>query len=189
MHFSKKLTGFTLVELVTVIAVISILVMISAPFFSSLLRSSESNQVFNRFYPALSDARIQAATLHYAVGVCGSSNHLNCDNDWNKGALLFIDQNQNRALENTETILNYYPTNIKYGQISWRGAGSSNSQVLLYTAERGRLDMSNGSFRYCAEENYWHRMIILPKIGSPRHSKDSNGDGIDETASGINITC
>lgn len=189
MQFLRKMTGFTLVELVTVIAVISILVMISAPFFSSLLRSSEANQVFNRFYLALSDARIKAATLHYAIGLCGSSDYTNCDNDWNKGALLFIDQNHNRALDNTETILNYYPTNIKYGQVSWHGAGGSTSNVLLYTAERGRLDMSNGSFRYCAEENYWHRMIILPKIGSARSSKDTNGDGIHETASGTNISC
>lgn len=189
MHFSKKMAAFTLVELVTVIAVISILVVISAPFFNSLLRSSESNQVFNRFYPALSDARTKAATLHYAVGLCGSGDRASCDDDWNQGALLFIDQNQNRALDNNETILSYYPTNIKYGQVSWRGAGSSHSQVLLYTAERGRLDMSNGSFQYCAEENYWHRLIIVPKIGNARPSKDSNGDGIHETAAGTNISC
>lgn len=189
MPFLRKITGFSLVELVTVIAVISILVMISAPFFSSLLRSSEANQLFNRFYPALSDARNKAASLHYAIGVCGSSDHLHCDDDWNKGVLLFIDQNRNRVLDTPDTILNYYPTNMKYGQVSWRGAGSSSSNVLLYTAERGRLDMSNGSFRYCAEKNYWHRMIILPKIASPRSSRDSNGDGIHETASGTNITC
>lgn len=189
MHFFKKFTGFTLVELVTVIAVISILVMISAPFFSSLLRSSESQQVFSRFYPALSDARSRAATLHYAVGLCGSSDHLSCDHNWNKGALLFIDQNQNRTLDNTETVLDYYQTNIKYGQVSWHGAGGSSSNVLLYTPERGRLDMSNGSFYYCAEQSYWHRGIIVPKIGSARSSKDTNGDGIHETASGTNISC
>jgi type IV fimbrial biogenesis protein FimT len=189
MIFMKKTTGFTLVELVTVIAVISILVMFSAPFFNSLLRSYEANQVFNRLYLALSEARIKASTLHSPIGLCGSSDAVSCTNNWNKGALLFIDQNSNRVLDSMETVINYYSTDIKYGQLSWRGAGGSSSQVLLYTAERGRLDMSNGSFWYCAGENYWHRVVILPKIGNPRRSKDRNGDGIHETASGINISC
>lgn len=189
MPFNLKIRGFTLFELVTVIAVISIIVVISTPFFTSLLRSYEANQVFSQLYPPLSDARNKAASLHYSVGLCGSSDQISCDNNWNAGVLLFSDQNSDRILQNTEQVLNYYPIQLKYGTLSWRGAGLPVSNVLLYDADRGRLNMSNGSFKYCAEQSQWYRMVILPKFGQPRQSKDSNNDGIHETASGSNISC
>ncbi|MDR9778663.1 hypothetical protein RJJ65_39655, partial [Rhizobium hidalgonense] len=68
-------------------------------------------------------------------------------------------------------------------------AGLSRASVLLFEPERGRLNMSNGSFWYCAEEAKWHRLVILATMGHSRPSKDNDGDGIHETASGVNISC
>ncbi|XID75401.1 GspH/FimT family pseudopilin [Alkanindiges sp. WGS2144] len=189
MKFSKFFTGFTLFELVTVMAVISITVLISIPFFTSLLRKQEANQLYSVFKPVLSQARARASTLHQPIALCGSSNRLTCDHNWNAGILTFIDQNKNRSLDAAEQILEHHPTRLKYGSMQWRGAGLSRANVLLFEPERGRLNMSNGSFWYCAEQAQWHRLIILSTMGHVRPSKDSNGDGIHETASGRNIRC
>lgn len=185
--YSSK--GFGLFELVTVIAVISIIVLISTPFFSSLLKENQAKTIYTTLKPILAHARAQSHSLHQAVALCGSKSGQSCDNDWNGGILLFLDYNQNRVLDHNEQIIGHYTTAIKYGVLSWRGAGSSRSNVLLFEPERGRLNMSNGSFWYCAEQAKWHRLVILSNMGHVRSSKDSNGDGIHETAAGSNISC
>ncbi len=189
MKYRPLMKGFTLFELVTVIAVLSIIVLISTPFFSSLLKKNEAYQLPHSLKPILAQARNQAYSLHQAVAVCGSMDGQSCDNHWNSGILIFLDYNQNRALDPNESILNYHPLGIKYGLLTWRGAGRSRSNVLLFEPQRGRLNMSNGSFWYCAEQPKWHRLVILSSMGHVRESKDNNGDGIHETAAGINISC
>ena len=181
--------GFTLFELVTVIAIISIIVLISAPFFSSLLKENQAKQIYSTLKPLLSYARNQAHSLHQAVALCGSNNGQTCDGNWNSGILMFLDHNQNRVLDSSEQIIGHHSSAIKYGTLSWRGAGGSRSSVLLFEPDRGRLNMSNGSFWYCAEQAKWHRLVILSNMGHVRASQDNNGDGIHETAAGTNISC
>lgn len=189
MNYTQNVDGFTLFELVTVMAVISIIVLISSPFFTSLLKQNEANKIYYSLKPILADARTHAYSLHHAVGLCGSNNGATCDSNWNEGILTFLDHNQNRLLDADDQVLSYHSLGLKYGTLTWRGAGLSRSSVLLFESERGRLNMSNGSFRYCAEEAKWHRLVILATMGHSRPSKDSNGDGIHETASGVNVSC
>lgn len=189
MNYTQNVDGFTLFELVTVMAVISIIVLISSPFFTSLLKQNEANKIYYSLKPILTDARTHAYSLHHAVGLCGSNNGATCDSNWNEGILTFLDHNQNRLLDADDQVLSYHSLGLKYGTLTWRGAGLSRSSVLLFESERGRLNMSNGSFRYCAEEAKWHRLVILATMGHSRPSKDSNGDGIHETASGVNVSC
>ena len=189
MKHTRNINGFTLFELVTVIAVIYIIVLISSPFLASLLKQNEANKLYYSLKPILTDARTQAYSLHHAIGLCGSNNGTTCNDDWNKGILTFLDHNQNRVLDADDQVLAYHSLSLKYGALTWRGAGLSRSSVLLFESERGRLNMSNGSFWYCAEEAKWHRLVILATMGHSRPSKDSNGDGIHETASGVNISC
>ena len=189
MNYTQNVDGFTLFELVTVMAVISIIVLISSPFFTSLLKQNEANKIYYSLKPILTDARTHAYSLHHAVGLCGSNNGATCDSNWNEGILTFLDHNQNRLLDADDQVLSYHSLGLKYGTLTWSGAGLSRSSVLLFESERGRLNMSNGSFRYCAEEAKWHRLVILATMGHSRPSKDSNGDGIHETASGVNVSC
>ena len=82
MKYVRNSSGFTLFELVTVMAVISIIVLISSPFFTSLLKQNEANKIYYSLKPILTDARTQAYSLHRAVGLCGSNDGLTCNNDW-----------------------------------------------------------------------------------------------------------
>lgn len=189
MKYRPFTRGFTLFELVTVIAVLSIIVLISTPFFSTLLRENEVYRVYPTLNAILSQSRNQAYSTHQAVALCGSMDGIGCDHNWNSGILIFLDSNQNRAFDSGEVILGYHSLNIKYGALSWRGAGGSRSKVLLFEPQRGRLNMSNGSFWYCAEQPKWHRLVILSTMGHVRKSEDKNGDGVHETASGANIRC
>lgn len=189
MKHIRYSNGFTLFELVTVIAVISIIVLISSPFFASLLKQNEANKLYYSLKPILTDARAQAYSLHHAVALCGSNNGITCNDDWTAGILTFLDHNQNRLLDADDQVLSHHSLAIKYGELTWRGAGRSRSSVLLFEPERGRLNMSNGSFWYCAQHPQWHRLVILSSMGHSRSSRDNNGDGVHETASGINISC
>ena len=80
--------------------------------------------------------------------------------------LVFIDKNRNRQVDNDEQILHIEQLNLKYGNLSWRGALSIPN--VTYQAQTALPIGSNGSFYYCSTHLASQQRIVLNKMGHIR---------------------
>src|SRR5450830_1101578 len=89
----RCLRGFTLIELMVVVAVAAILMAVAAPNFSAAMSSTRLGSQANDLIADLRLARSEAATRGAWVVVCPSANGgTNCSasaSDWAKGRMIF----------------------------------------------------------------------------------------------------
>lgn len=184
----KKSNGFTLVESLFVIAVFSILATMATSFLGSLQLKMEGRTAISLLASSLADARNTAISRQVAVATCGSRNASACDNLWQEGVLVFLDPDGNNKPSSASDILGFYRIETNKGNITWKGFGAGSG---LRFDRYGRASASNGSFTYCPgnKENQYARQIIINRGGRVRYSRDKNGDGIHEDASGSALRC
>lgn len=100
--------GFTLVELMTVVAVMAILAAIAFPSFQGTLRSNRMAATSNQLISALSLARSEAIKNTRGAGICASTNGTACDGaDWTRGWMVWSDLNRNGTFDGTDAVLRY----------------------------------------------------------------------------------
>ena len=86
--FSKRSKGFTLIELVVVIAVFGIMTSMAAPSFMTMIRDNRTITQTNELVGSLQLARSEAARRGVQVTI--RSNSVD-DNDWDQGWMVFTD--------------------------------------------------------------------------------------------------
>ena len=91
----KTQDGFTLLELLVVLAVAAVLVGYAIPSFQKLVRSNRLATQANSFLTALYTARSEAVRRSTTVTVCASSNQSTCDTaasaaSWSEGWIVFV---------------------------------------------------------------------------------------------------
>jgi type IV fimbrial biogenesis protein FimT len=179
-------SGMTLIETTIVISILCILVSLAIPLIQNARRNLEANNLFHKISPVLKEARSAAILRHLPVSVCGGSSE-NCTGRWKDGMLTFIDINQNGIIETpNDHILSYAPLELAYGELTWRGAGGR--RHIIYQ-DNGLPLGSNGSLRYCGQEQKYHRSVVLSMMGNTRRSPDRNLDGIFEDTNGLPLIC
>ena len=103
----KRIQGFTLIELMTVVAVIAIASAMAAPSMASLVRANRAAGEITALSAVIRQAKSEAIKRGSAVQLCASKNGSSCSgaNDWAGGWLVFDDQNRNQTLDSGEPIL------------------------------------------------------------------------------------
>ena len=86
-------TGFTLIELMTALTILSIVLAMSVPSFREFTRSNRVTATHNDLVTAFTLARSEALKRSTAVTVCASSDGATCTgaNDWAVGWIVFVD--------------------------------------------------------------------------------------------------
>ncbi|MFO6423202.1 GspH/FimT family pseudopilin [Motilimonas sp. KMU-193] len=97
--------GFTLTELLTVVALAGIILMIALPNFTFLSAESRAYASVSSSTRDLLFARNQAVNHLNTVVACPLANGTQCTNQWHMGVDVFIDHNENDALDTGDTIL------------------------------------------------------------------------------------
>lgn len=173
MIFKKK-NGFTLIELIIVVTILAIISTLALPYFHEIMAQQEMKKIIHKLTSSIQLAKSHAAIEHRNVVICPSSDHLNCQNNkWSSGFISFVDNNKNKQVDRDEKIIFIESTNLKYGNLDWRGTLSTPS--LTFQAENGLPRGFNGSFYYCSTLYVQkHQRIILSPMGHTRTEKLSN---------------
>lgn len=128
-----KYRGFTLIELMIVVAVVAVLASIAAPSFSSFVTGQRVKSAANEFAMAAMFARSEAVKRNGKVVLCVSSSGTSCaaSGGWDLGWIAFHDANSNGSADTGEAIL--------LRQQSYSGAALTGSGVAITYDSNGRL--------------------------------------------------
>jgi type IV fimbrial biogenesis protein FimT len=169
----RKDAGFTLIEALTSVAVISILAVIAVPSFSLMVRHNRAVATINGLHASLNYARHAAIARNSYVAVCKSSDGLQCNHalsDWNSGWLVFenLDRDSTVHVDAGEPILQVHgPLRPQTPVVSNRNS---------FTFRPMELRSVNGTFRYCSEDGRNDRALIVNVMGRVRISDRPNAD-------------
>ncbi len=107
---TRRVRGFTLIELVVTMAVAAILVAVAVPNMRTFIQNGRLNTQVNDLIGDLSLARSEAIKRRSNVGVCKSTNGTTCvgGGDWRDGRAVFVDDiTINGTWDAGETILRF----------------------------------------------------------------------------------
>jgi len=166
--------GFTLIELVIVLAIFSILFHFAAPTFQNIVADSRMTTQINTMATSFNYAKSEAIKRHHNTVICPNDNG-SCarQSHWHNGWLIFIDENFNRELEQEEEVI-YVEAAKKNIKIT-----SSRYRKRVVFRSKGYSYGSNASFIFCDQRGSTNaRAIVLSNTGRTRIA-DKQSDGKD----------
>src|SRR6201982_1577088 len=98
--------GFTVTELMVVVAILAVLLSLGIPSFRYLTNSYRMSAEVNGLLGDLQYARAEAIRQGQTVTACVSNNGTACTGgvNWANGWIVFSDQNTNRTVDLGETV-------------------------------------------------------------------------------------
>lgn len=169
----RRLSGITLIEILTTLTVLSILGALAAPTFSNLRRDAERTATVNRFFHAIFLARSESMKRGAMISICKSANGETCiyrGAEWSAGWLVFVntDRDEPPARDPQEDIIAVYE--------GWE-RGRITSNRLAYSFRPHIQGVVNGTIVFCDSRGAAHaRAIIISHTGRPRVAqRDSRG--------------
>lgn len=164
--------GFSLIELLIVIAIAAILFGMAAPSFSALLQGNRLTAHINHLVSDLNYARSEAVKRNRNVILCKSLDGMNCatTSPWEKGWLIFADNDKDGRHDSAEPILGGrhaqgHNISITYGAFPYH----SRNYVLYYPTG---YSLGNGTFTICdSRGNDYAKALVLYKTGRLRTSR------------------
>lgn len=171
--------GYTLIELLATIAIISILVGSSLPSLSHLFESDTLASSINSLTGALARTRSESIKRNQQVVLCKSQDGESCSTQsrWEQGWIIFSDLDQDRDRDANEPVIQVQTHLSQLIQLDYRAFGSSN--YIVYRPEG--FTRTNGTFTFCVRNNpETARALILMKTGRVRLSTaKSDGSPLD----------
>jgi type IV fimbrial biogenesis protein FimT len=174
--------GYSLIELMTTIAVASILISVAMPGMQSFRLNSHLTGEINAMVSAMHLARNTAITTNSRVTLCASSNATTCEAvAWDKGWIAFIDQDSDQFVDVDETILR---AGSKADNL--RISSTEYATFLMYRPNgrvmRNVVSENTGQFTFCDRRGSGHaKAIILDLSGRPRTA--------DNDSFGVTLSC
>jgi len=101
----KKTLGFSLIEVMIVIAVVAVLGTLATPLFSDLIRNNRMRAQVGDLMGHLAQARTEALRAGARVTLCPGSTSGCSGSAWESGWIGFIDSNSNASLDAGETTI------------------------------------------------------------------------------------
>ncbi|MDO8699941.1 MAG: GspH/FimT family protein [Rhodoferax sp.] len=168
----KKSYGFTLIEVIVVVAIVAVLVALAAPSFVQIIRSTNVASAVNGFLVDMRYARSESIKRGSSVVMCrsnspeassptcGSGSGVDIDGDgigdgWASGWIIFEDLNGDGTVDAGESILKVQARDSSIGSILEGGIGSSTKFRFTPT---GRLRNLSGA--------------TTLTVGNPNYSSD-----------------
>ena len=102
-----KASGFTVIELMFVVALAAVLLTIAAPSLTSMVMSNRISTAAGDLMSDLTFARSTAISRSQRVGICASNDQATCNGaSWGQGWIVYMDLNNNGDFDGApETIV------------------------------------------------------------------------------------
>jgi len=174
----KKITqsGFTLLELMIVIAMMGVLMAVGVPSFKAMLTTNEMADTTNELMLSLRKARATAISSGRNTIVCSSTDGVTCSEaagNWNQGWLVMVDRNIDGSYiaandellwvhelkSNTTITITPSPTTATAGVVN----DFTDTVAFLYTGELA--DGRPGEFHLCSGVGDYPRREISVSVG------------------------
>ncbi len=180
---STKINGFTLLEIMTAIAVFSIVTFVVAPSGATIIKKSRLISEINKTSSFIRYARYSAISLAETVTICPTNDFVHCQKSWRDGLMVFIDKNNDKTLSEADKMLASDSFFQRFHKIK-----GSNRPIVFY--ENGS-NSTPATIIICPKSNETEmaKAVIVSLQGRIRISSDRNDDGIDELSSKKNIDC
>ena len=159
--------GFSLIELLIVLAIFAILSNHALPSFSKLLNSNRQSTALLQLFSHHQLARSEAIKQNRSIILCKSDNNIHCNPSasWNDGWIVFVDNDNNKQLNGNEQLIYSHHNPSPSLSLTYRGFGSHN---YIHYFPDGHSS-SNGSFVLCTSEgNNSARSLIISRTGRAR---------------------
>ncbi|MGD2172064.1 MAG: GspH/FimT family pseudopilin [Gammaproteobacteria bacterium] len=101
----KKNSGFTLLEAVVTVGMVSILVAIAIPSMTTFTQNDRLTTNINTLIGHLAYARSEAVKRSQQVSVCASDDAATCSGTWNDGWIVYIDADNNNSFDAGEEVI------------------------------------------------------------------------------------
>lgn len=168
----KKNSGFTLLELIITVAVISLVMAFAIPSMTTFNQNDRLTTNINALVGHLAYARSEAVKTSQQVSLCSSSDAATCTGTgWEQGWMIYADANGNGAFNaGTETILR--AQQALDGGNTLTATGAIGSQVTY--DYRGFATTTTGSFLLCdARPGPWGKTVTITNTGRVRSEAGS----------------
>jgi type IV fimbrial biogenesis protein FimT len=168
--------GWTLVEMLGVLAITATLVSLAAPSMTAMLESVQVGSASNSFLSGLYLARSEAIKRNSPVVLCKSADGVSCAaaGGWEQGWIIFHDSNNNGVRESSETLIRREMPLAS----SLRLTGNQNVARYVSYAPTGATRLAGGGFQagtvtVCRQSAFGVEglQIVLNAAGRPRVQK------------------
>lgn len=153
--------AFSLVELLVVLTLLSIVISLAMPHLRSVVEKNRDDALRNLLLSHLSHTRMQAVTSDRSHILCGSSNGVSCNGDWNSNWLLLT------AADNSP-LRQHQPNSTK--KLCWSRPGNA-----ITYRPNGTSPTSNGRFALCdGGTATWQ--LVINRQGRVRQANANEGN-------------
>lgn len=154
--------GFTLVELMVALLIGAIVLGYAIPSFNSLMRKQELVAQLSSLNSAFAFARAEAIARSEAVGICGSTDGINCSNstDWDSGWVIYLDSDRGTPLRVEDDLAGQVTLRSEVSEINFNRDGE------LIGLAGVKLSLCAGDAEEVGEKR--SRTINVSVVGSSR---------------------
>lgn len=180
--------GFTILELMIVVAIVGVLASLAFPAFGELIKNSRRTTVVNELSASLMLARAEAAKRGQPVSVCGltSGGGTSCagGTNWDYGWMVFLDPDGDGAFDTGEEVMRRYI--VEYPDIKVRTNTESGAGPGHFTQRSFNQNSTTGDITICDKRGATRsRQIEVARSG--RASVRLNNS--EDTTNGAALTC
>ena len=125
----KNSNGFTIVELMVVLAILALLAGIAAPNFASMIKDSRLSAANTDFMVALQLAKSESVARVSPVSICRANGDFTAcaaGGNWAQGWIIFADTNGNGVVNGDDVVLQVHEA---LASLTYRGTGAAKTDI------------------------------------------------------------